>query len=365
MIFYLIFFFDINLNYFKFSENKGFYINNSLFFNKTIINVNDRFSTKIDFINNRIDFIDNKFSLGLSIFDLTIASTLGYKKIAEKEIYYGTIIDYKKNLGNIGIKLGYELNLLKEFCENIINMNLEVIDTFFLKFSLNAFLFSKNQDNSYLGTISASFMLPYKLICYGGGLSFKFFSKGDLITETSYFNHYSPVNIFFKICYNNRKKNENVKLIISVKNDLHERIECNMKLNDRVYKIKDEKMIEILPGKYRIKFYRDGYEDFDTTMVILDNSNLEVILNSKKSFINLMLKIIDKDEMTGIDADVEIIENNIIRMKCDKYGICNIKIVPGSYVLRISKEGYLTRGIYLDIEDLENVEKMVTLQRLR
>ncbi len=366
MIFYIIVFFDINLNYFKFSEYKGFYLNNTIFYDRSIINIKDRISGGLNFNEKYILSLDNKFYLGFNLFNLTISPLLGYSKNEEKnEIYYGTNLDYKKNFGNIIFKLGYQFNSLKDLYENLINMNLEIIDTFFLNFSLNSFLFSQKDENSYLAALSASFMLPYKWIYYGGGLTFKFYSKGNPVFETNYFNYYSPINIFFKICYNNNRNNGNIKLKVSVKDNEDKHVECNMKINERIFKIKDERVISLLPGRYRIKFYSDEYEDLDTTVVLVGNSTIEVILKKKLNLSSLKLKVIDKHDFSGIDAYVEIISDNTMKVKCDKDGNINIKILPGSYVIRILKEGYLTKGLYLDIEPSQEIEKTVTLQRIK
>lgn len=368
MIFFMFFFFDTNLNYFKISDYKGFYLNNSIFYSKSIINIKEIFITEFALNERNFDFIDNKLYTGLNFLNFSFSPSIGYKstKNRESEIYYGAFLDFRKSLGNTGLNLSYEFYLLKELSENIINFNMEIIDTFFLNFSLSSFIFSVNENNSYLGTLSASFLFPYKFIYYGGGLSFKFLSKGNVIPETSYFNFFSPVNIFLKIGYNkNKKNNVFIKFIVSTKNNYNENIECNMKMNEKIYKIKGERIINIIPGRYKLKFYKNGYDDFDTTLVLSKDSNLEVFLNASQIFSNLTIKIIDKDEMKGIDAYVEIIENNIEKIKCDKSGVFSVKILPGSYVIRISKEGYLTKGLYLDIEPSQNIEKIVVLQRLK
>jgi|GEM_PF-5932330 len=364
MIIFIIYFFEAEIKYFKFSDYRQISTDNYFYLNRNFLSLKDRTILGYDIDEKILNNIDNGLYTGLNFFNIGLLPGLGFLfKNDSFVFYYGGLFYFDKEIGSINMKCEYEFNRLSEYKRNIIGLNLSVIDTFLLNFSVNSIFFLRNNQYSYAGNLSAYFLIPFKFLNIGGGLNFKFISKGGV--EDTYISYFSPVSVFLKIGYNRRKENGKLHLAVCVKDESDNMIECFMKLGEKVYKIRGERRIELIPGRYKLKFYGNDYEEIDTTIVFIENSNLDVILKKKINLSFLTLKIIDKEEMKGIEADIEIIGKKKEFYKSDNNGICKVQLNPGSYIVKISKEDYLTRGIYFDIENNEKIEKTITLQRLK
>lgn len=123
--------------------------------------------------------------------------------------------------------------------------------------------------------------------------------------------------------------------------------------------------VELEPGSYSFYVEKEGYAWMRKSFVIKESAELVLDFPLKKrEFVLITGKIIDNITETPIGAKVTIPETGFEGTISDlETGIYKLKLPPGSYILKVEAEGYLTENVPVVLKEGEPIVKDIRLKK--
>ncbi len=123
--------------------------------------------------------------------------------------------------------------------------------------------------------------------------------------------------------------------------------------------------VNLKEGKYNLNFYSKGYMSVDTTIYLVQNTEINIFFKKciKGTIVYICLR--DKKDNRPVMGNVVVINGLNLSIKADSTGMCIAHLKPGSYILKAMGEDYISKNYYLEVKQEKKINLTIYLEKVK
>jgi len=118
-------------------------------------------------------------------------------------------------------------------------------------------------------------------------------------------------------------------------------------------------------GKYNLNFYCKGYTGVDTTIYIVENTEINIFFKKGVEGTLVYISLRDKEDNTPVIGSLDVINGLNLSIKADSTGMCIAHLKPGSYILKATAKDYISKNYYLEVKQEKKINLTFYLEKAK